>query len=206
MKWGWSRALPWPAWASVKRKCETCPASPAPSCKKSGPGRQKKLEAPGTHPYMGLTQFARACGRVLVGGHPDKRPDSRQGWETDGGGWTSPQITLPALARGPLPNSDRQPEAKPANPESPRGTQLKATTERAFLVSPAFHRPAPKRLVLHCRPCGVSPIDGVSGPDVSSAVLRRLHSASGRGRFNRLHVVSAPLAPKGAASHDRAHP
>ena len=160
------------------------PAALPASCKKSGPGRQKKLEARGPHPYMGLTQFARACGRVPVGGHPDKRPDSRQGWETDGGGWTSPQITLPVLARGPLPNSDRQPEAKPANPESPRGTQLKATTERAFLVSPAFHRPAPKRLVLHCRPCGVSPIDGVSGPDVSSAVLRRLHRASDRERFS----------------------
>lgn len=197
MKWGWSRAQPWPAQASVERKRERRPSPPAPSCKKSGLGRQKKLEARSPRPYMQLTQFARACGRVLVGGHPDKRPDSRQGWETDGGGWTSPQITLPALARGPLPNSDQQPEAKPANPESPRGTQLKATTERAFLVSLVLQRPTPKRLVLHCRPCGVNlPIDGVSGPDVSSAVLRRLHSASGRGRFNRLHVVSAPLAPK----------
>lgn len=132
MKWGWSRAQPSPARASVERKCERRPSPPAPSCKKSGLGRQKKLEARCTRPYMGLTQFARACGRVLVGGHPDKRPDSRQGWETDGGGWISPQITLPAFARRPLPNSDQQPEAKPANPESPRGTQLKATTERAF--------------------------------------------------------------------------
>jgi len=24
-----------------------------------------------------LPNFARACGRVSVGGHPDKRPDSR---------------------------------------------------------------------------------------------------------------------------------
>jgi len=24
-----------------------------------------------------LPKFARACGRVSVGGHPDKRPDSR---------------------------------------------------------------------------------------------------------------------------------
>ena len=157
-------------------------------------------------PYIAFTQFARACGRVPVGGHPDKRPDSRQGLEDGWRGWTSLKSRFPVLARELFPDTDRQPEAKPANPESPRGTQLKATTERAFLVSPAFHRPAPKRLVLHCRPCGVSPIDGVSGPDVSSAVLRRLHSASGRERFNRLHVVSAPLAPKGAASHDRAHP
>jgi hypothetical protein len=26
-----------------------------------------------------LPNFARACGRVSVGGYPDKRPDSRQG-------------------------------------------------------------------------------------------------------------------------------
>jgi hypothetical protein len=25
----------------------------------------------------GMPKFARACGRVSVGGHPDKRPDSR---------------------------------------------------------------------------------------------------------------------------------
>jgi hypothetical protein len=197
MKWGWSRVQSRPAWASVKGALEQRPAAIVPSCKKSGPGRQKKLEAGVPHPYMGLTQFARACGRVPVGGHPDKRPDSRQGWETDGGGWISPQITLPALARGPLPNSDWQPEAKPANPESPRGTQLKATTERAFLVSLVLQRPTPKRLVLHCRACGVNlPIDGVSGPDVSSAIPRRLHRASDRERLERLHVVSAPLAPK----------
>ncbi len=54
-------------------------------------------------------------------------------WRTDGGGWISPQITPPGSPQGSCsPNSDRQPEAKPANPESPRGTQLKATTERAF--------------------------------------------------------------------------
>ena len=123
-------------------------------CKKMRLRVHKTLVVGGERPYIAFTQFARACGRVLVGGHPDKRPDSRQGWETDGGGWTSPQITLPALARGPLPNSDRQPEAKPANPESPRGTQLKATTERAFLVSLTLQRSTPKRLVLHCRPCG----------------------------------------------------
>ena len=27
--------------------------------------------------------YARACGRVLVGGHPDKRPDSRPGQDRD---------------------------------------------------------------------------------------------------------------------------
>lgn len=42
-------------------------------------------------------------------------------------------------------------------PRSQRGTRLKATTERAFLVSLVLQRPTPKRLVLHCRPCGVFP-------------------------------------------------
>jgi hypothetical protein len=38
---------------------------------------------------MRLTQFARACGRVPIGGHPDKRPDSRQELED---GWRGMDI------------------------------------------------------------------------------------------------------------------
>jgi hypothetical protein len=30
-----------------------------------------------TRLFRELPNFARACGRVPVGGHPDKRPDSR---------------------------------------------------------------------------------------------------------------------------------
>src|SRR6202023_3497854 len=76
-----------------------------------------------------LPNFARACGRVSVGGHPDKRPDSR-------------------LRKNLLPcTRDRQPEAKTGAPRSPRGTRLKATTERAFLVTTESCR-SPKRLVL----------------------------------------------------------
>ena len=126
-------------------------------CKKMRLRAHKTLVIRRRRPYIAFTQFARACGRVPVGGHPDKRPDSRQGLEDGWRGWTSLKSRFPVSARRLLPDTDRQPEAKPANPESPRGTQLKATTERAFLVSPAFHRPAPKRLVLHCRPCGVFP-------------------------------------------------
>ena len=37
----------------------------------------KTLVEGGKHAYIPVTQFARACGRVSVGGHPDKRPDSR---------------------------------------------------------------------------------------------------------------------------------
>ena len=174
-----------------------------------GPRAQKNLAAGGGPPYMQLTQFARACGRVSVGGHPDKRPDSRQVLETDGGGWTSPRVTLPVPSQGELsPNSDWQPEAKPANPESPRGTQLKATTERAFfgLAGP------PKTSTEEACPSlpgvrGLSPIDGHQSPDVSFGGLRRLHRAADRPiDSGRLHVASAPPAPEGDASHDRAHP
>jgi len=45
-----------------------------------------------------VPNFARACGRVSVGGHPDKRPDSR--------------LRKSATRSRRLPcSSDRQPEA-----------------------------------------------------------------------------------------------
>src|SRR5262249_46413004 len=70
------------------------------------------------------------CGRVSIGGHPDKRPDSRlREW-----------AHFLAHAIG----SRRRTGA----PRSPRGTRLKATTERAFLVLPAQNAGSPKRLVL----------------------------------------------------------
>src|SRR5207247_4935850 len=64
-----------------------------------------------------LPNFARACGRVSIGGHPDKRPDSRL------------RRRLHFLA--PATGSRR----RTGQPRSPRGTRLKATTERAFLES-----------------------------------------------------------------------
>ena len=170
------------------------------------PKIKKPLEDGGRHPYIAFTQFARACGRVPVGGHPDKRPDSRQGLEDGWRGWTSLKSRLPVSARTPFPDTDRQPEAKPANPESPRGTQLKATTERAFLVSPAFHRPAPKRLVLHCRACGVSPSDGYQSPDV---FVRRISASPSRPESLTAQPASCRIGAAcavGEASHDRAHP
>jgi hypothetical protein len=65
---------------------------------------QKILVMGGTPPYMGLTQFARACGRVPVGGHPDKRPDSRQGSETDGGDG-HPSNHAPGSRKGTAPRT-----------------------------------------------------------------------------------------------------
>src|SRR5580692_8206196 len=54
-------------------------------------------------------QYARACGRVSVGGDPDKRPVNHP-------------LNRPAAG------------GKPAHPAK-RGTRLEATTDRAFLVS-----------------------------------------------------------------------
>ena len=66
--------------------------------------------------------FARACGRVSIGGHPDKRPDSRLG---------KPQafLTMRSAAGGETSTACSQ-----------QATRLKATTEWALVVSPAFHR------------------------------------------------------------------
>src|ERR1700758_937487 len=67
-----------------------------------------------------MPTFARACGRVLAGGDPDKRPVNRR--------------------KGPAAGGE------PANPAK-RGTRLKATTDRAFSSLPASKAGLPKRLV-----------------------------------------------------------
>jgi hypothetical protein len=137
----------------------------------------------------------RTRGRTAARGLED-------GWR----GRISLKSRLPGLDRAPHPDTDRQPEAKPANPESPRGTQLKATTERAFLVSSAFHRPTPKRLVLHCRPCGVFPKRTV----FRVRTFRPLSMASPQRRaiatiHPAIHRIGAACAG-GNASHDRPYP
>src|SRR5215468_4408246 len=66
-----------------------------------------------------LPNFARACGRVSVGGHRDKKPDSR-------------------LRKNLLPcTRDRQPEAKPAQPALPGRRGLKQRRNGLFWSLPA---------------------------------------------------------------------
>jgi hypothetical protein len=126
----------------------------------------------GGHPSVYGAYPIRTClwpraGRWASGQEAGQPPGVGDGWR----GWTSLKSRSRFSQGNRSPNSDWQPEAKPANPESPRGTQLKATTERAFLVSLVLQRSTPKRLVLHCRACGVNlPIDGVSGPDALSVI------------------------------------
>ena len=75
------------------------------------------VSAENLHMYR-LAQIARACGRVSVGGDPDKRPVNRQQKPAAGG--------------------------EPANPAK-RGTRLKATTDRAFSSLLALQRLAYRR-------------------------------------------------------------
>src|SRR3954466_9524434 len=103
--------------------------------------REKKCcERGAKHLCALLPNFARACGRVSVGRYPDKRPDSRQGMK-DRGSLRSSDLRGQHLSQGmPLKvpsllatvtGSRRRTGA----PRSQRGTRLKATTDRAFLVS-----------------------------------------------------------------------
>src|SRR5215470_19097226 len=82
-------------------------------------------------PTKSLPKFARACGRVSIGRHPDKRPGGRPRKE---------RLSL-LLASGSTAGG----ETGTARPH--RATRLKATTERAFLVLPARMPGTPKRLV-----------------------------------------------------------
>lgn len=106
-----------------------------------------------------LAQIARACGRVSVGGDPDKRPVNRQQKPAAGG--------------------------EPANPAK-RGTRLKATTDRAFSsLSTPPKVGVPKRLVsLAGRADRVSPFpsDGHERPE-------RLDAASERTCPTALHLI-----------------
>src|SRR3954467_11426072 len=88
----------------------------------------------------GWPNFARACGRVSVGRYPDKRPDSRQGMKNRGslksrdlrGQHLSQEMPLKVASLLATVTGSRR---RTGAPRSQRGTRLKATTDRAFLVS-----------------------------------------------------------------------
>src|SRR5580698_7436076 len=80
-----------------------------------------------------MPNFARACGRVSIGGHPDKRPDSRP--ERDR---SDRKIT--GLLE--LRTLDWQPEAKPAHLVLHEGRGLKQRRSGLFWSLPVLHRPA----------------------------------------------------------------
>src|ERR1700683_2342561 len=91
-----------------------------------------------------LPNFARACGRVSVGRYPDKRPDSRQGDEEPRVAQVTFDLRVQHLSQEmPLKFSSllatvTGSRRRTGAPRSQRGTRLKATTDRAFLVSAGF--------------------------------------------------------------------
>ena len=107
-------------------------------------------------PMCRSPKFARACGRVSIGRHPDKRPDSRLRF-----------ANLRASLR------DRQPEAKPAHPALNGGRGLKQRRSGLFW-SLAVQRSTPKRLVhLAGRAERVLPLQSKAASSAEAAA--RLH-------------------------------
>src|SRR6516164_11480243 len=82
-------------------------------------------------------------------------------------------------------------------PRAQRGTRLKATTERAFLVSLALQRSTPKRLVHLCLACGTgcpAPIQGSkSGEKARACAVSPSHGPG----VQRLARCRRPSAQRG---------
>src|SRR5439155_11248836 len=120
----------------------------ARACRGNLASVQKKCcEAESNHLFPILRNFARACGRVSVGRYPDKRPDSRQGMKNRGS-LKSQDLRGQHLSQGmplkvsPLLATVTGSRRRTGAPRSQRGTRLKATTDRAFLVSTGIPPPA----------------------------------------------------------------
>src|SRR5258708_20386881 len=108
------------------------------------PAEKKCCEAGTNTLFALLPNFARACGRVSVGRYPDKRPDSRQGMKNRGsssldGQHLSQEVPLKVSSSVATVTGSRR---RTGAPRSQRGTRLKATTDRAFLVSTGIPTPA----------------------------------------------------------------
>ena len=118
---------------------------------------EKTLEIPSDRTYLPLAQF-RTClwpraGRWASGQEAGQPPGTR----VRSRGMDIPEARTPDR-KGPRPEQRPAAGGETGEPRSPRGTQLKATTERAFLVSAGFQIRRLKRLVhLARRAVGVSP-------------------------------------------------
>src|SRR5271168_1258703 len=94
-----------------------------------------------------LAQFRTCLCRVSVGRYPDKRPDSRQGMKNRGSLKSSDLRVQHLSQEMPLKVSSllatvTGSRRRTGAPRSQRGTRLKATTDRAFLVSTGIPPPA----------------------------------------------------------------
>jgi hypothetical protein len=95
--------------------------------------RAKHLREFWKSPISDSPNFARACGRVSIGGHPDKRPDSRPERDRD---------DRKVAGSFEFRTLDWQPEAKPAHPVLHGGRGLKQRRSGLFWSLPALHPPA----------------------------------------------------------------
>ena len=194
MKWGWSRARPWPARASVERKGERHPAVPASSCKKSGPGRQKKLEARGTIRIWGSPNShvpVAACWSV---GIRTRGRTAARGWRTDGGdGHPSNHASrFPQGRRSPTQTGSRRQNRRTPNLHG--GRSLKQRRSGLFWsrwLSTGQHR---RGLSFIAGRAGSSPIERCFGSGRLVRCSRRLHSASRTRRIVRRYIAPTPLA------------
>src|SRR3954463_15166730 len=155
--------------------------------------QKKCCEADSNTLFALLPNFARACGRVSVGRYPDKRPDSRQGMKNRGsfslsGQHLSQEMPLKVSSSVATVTGSRR---RTGAPRSQRGTRLKATTDRAFLVSTGI--PPPARATEKACPSLPGVRAGYSQPIHGSTVglsfkaSSRLHRAARRGTRIRHH-------------------
>ena len=173
-----------------------------PICKHSSrnfsPAQKNCCEAKSKVLFPALPNFARACGRVSVGRYPDKRPDSRQGVEEPraahvhqdkGGQHLSPGMPLKV---SPLFATVTGSRRRTGAPRSQRGTRLKATTDRAFLVSTGI--PPPARATEKACP---------SLPGVRAGNSQPIHGSTIRSSSSRLCRVS--IVRQRRSTHGRDH-
>src|SRR3984957_14293310 len=141
-----------------------------------------------------MPNFARACGRVSIGGHPDKRPDSRPERDRDDRKVTG-LLELRTL--------DWQPEAKPAHLVLHEGRGLKQRRSGLFWSLPVLHRPARATeeacFSLPRVRIGVSPIQSKAVQPGLEPSRRRVPIARRRDLEGPHHIGAAcrPLRPIG---------
>jgi hypothetical protein len=105
----------------------------------------------------GLAQIARACGRVSVGGDPDKRPVNHR-----------------------IKTGSRR---RTGEPRLSGGSRLKATTDRAFSSLSALQSRLTEEASLSCRACGSGhiPFQTMAEPLDERAFARRRERCSANG-------------------------
>lgn len=124
---------------------------------KSHQSEKKNLVIGANRRIYRFAQIARACGRVSVGGDPDKRPEKRR------------NLTGSRRRTGELRLCG--------------GSRLKATTDRAFSSLSALQSRLTEEASLSCRACGKGiplPIDGCSNVVALFAQQRQQSTAHHR--------------------------